>query len=78
MAPGFLQHKGISRGKFNPARVPFPAMQLPELNGSDGRNVFGWGDEDQRLKEQRRQIEASWRVVVAARCANCGTITPQD
>ena len=67
MLPGFLS---VQQQSF-----PFEwVMQLAELNGPDGRNVYGWGDDARRSSGQRLQIEASRRRVTAMRCEGCGMI----
>ena len=64
-------------GKLDIRQHPFPiewVAQIDELNGPEGRNVFGWGPEAKRSEALRREVEASRRIVSALRCTTCGTL----
>jgi hypothetical protein len=49
-------------------------MQIPELNGPGGKNVYGWGADAARSSDQRREVEKSRRPVIAMRCPECGML----
>lgn len=67
MESGFLH---IEQGGFPIKWI----VEVPELNGPKGRNVYGWGEDAKRSSAQRRVIKASRRPVKAMRCMKCGML----
>ncbi|QBM76629.1 hypothetical protein E2E30_13245 [Sphingomonas sp. AAP5] len=67
----------LTRGHLRIEQQPFPVewvIEVAELNGPGGRNVYGWGAKAERSSDQRRLVEESRSLVTAMRCTECGMI----
>lgn len=66
-----------TRGHLRIEQQPFPVewvIEIAELNGPQGRNVYGWGASAEQSSKQRRLVEESRSLVTAMRCTDCGMI----
>lgn len=67
----------LTRGFLRIEQQPFPVewvKEVAELNGPQGRNVYGWGVSAEQSSKQRRQVEESRSLVTAMRCTDCGML----